>query len=174
MGKRSDFPRRERDFYPTPKAAVAPLLKHLPPTSSFAELCAGDGALRDHLEDAGHYCFFACDIHPKALGIHEADATTDIEAVDIAYCDFIITNPPWSRPILHRMIPLFASWKPTWLLFDADWVHTKQSRPFLPYLHKIVSVGRVKWIENSKHTGKDNVCWYLFDSCRWQPPEFHT
>jgi len=26
----------------------------------------------------------------------------------------------------------------------------------------IVSVGRVKWIPDSKHTGKDNVCWYLF------------
>ena len=31
-------------------------------------------------------------------------------------------------------------------------------------LHKIVSIGRVKWIENSKSTGKDNCCWYLFDA----------
>jgi hypothetical protein len=27
----------------------------------------------------------------------------------------------------------------------------------------IVSVGRVKWIEGSKNTGKDNCAWYLFD-----------
>ena len=26
MGKRSNFPRRERDFYPTPRAAVLPLI----------------------------------------------------------------------------------------------------------------------------------------------------
>jgi hypothetical protein len=51
---------------------------------------------------------------------------------------------------------------PTWLLFDADWVHTKQSAPFMPYCRKIVSVGRVRWIEGTKMTGKDNVAWHLF------------
>jgi hypothetical protein len=30
-------------------------------------------------------------------------------------------------------------------------------------LKKIVSIGRVKWIEDSKSVGKDNCCWYLFD-----------
>ena len=28
MGKRSDFERRERDFYPTPEEAVLPLLSY--------------------------------------------------------------------------------------------------------------------------------------------------
>ncbi len=32
-----------------------------------------------------------------------------------------------------------------------------------PYLKKIVSIGRVKWIEGSSSVGKDNCCWYLFD-----------
>ena len=30
-------------------------------------------------------------------------------------------------------------------------------------LKKVVSVGRIKWIKDSKSTGKDNCCWYLFD-----------
>ena len=30
MGKRSNFERREADFYPTPRAAVVPLIPHLP------------------------------------------------------------------------------------------------------------------------------------------------
>jgi len=46
-------------------------------------------------------------------------------------------------------------------LNDADWIHTKQSIPFMPRLRKIVSVGRVKWFD--KTAGKDNACWYLFD-----------
>jgi hypothetical protein len=75
----------------------------------------------------------------------------------------IITNPPWDRKILHPMIEHFSAMRPTWLLFDADWMHTKQSAPFMPYLRKIVSVGRVKWIPDSKMTGKDNCAWYLFD-----------
>ena len=62
------------------------------------------------------------------------------------------------------MIEYFTAFRPTWLLFDADWMHTKQSASFMHRLHKIVSIGRVKWIENSKSTGKDNCCWYLFDA----------
>ena len=73
----------------------------------------------------------------------------------------IITNPPWERKLLHPMIEQFSDLRPTWLLFDADWVHTKQAIPFMPRLRKIVSVGRVKWFD--KTAGKDNACWYLFD-----------
>ncbi len=34
-------------------------------------------------------------------------------------------------------------------------------------------IGRVKWIEGSKHTGKDNTCWYLFDSKHRVSPVFN-
>ena len=50
MGKRSDFERKPRDFYPTPIEAVYPLLEHLEENFLFAEPCAGDGALINHLE----------------------------------------------------------------------------------------------------------------------------
>lgn len=164
MGKRSDFERVPRDFYPTPPEAVEPLIDHLPLKFRYAEPCAGDGALISALKPHGGTCIYACDIEPRAPGIHRREAD-DIETqllIELADPDFIITNPPWARPILHRMIDRFRQIAPTWLLFDADWMHTKQAAPYLPYLQGIVSVGRVKWIPDSKMTGKDNCAWYRF------------
>lgn len=168
MGKRSSFERIPRDFYPTPYEAVWPLLPHLPSRSRFCEPCAGDGALIDHLERAGHKCCSAWDIEPQRDDIDRQDARTRI----CGNIDFYITNPPWDRTVLHPIIANLSAWNPTWLLFDADWIHTKQSAPFMPWLHKIVSVGRVKWIPDSKMTGKDNCCWYLFDQSREASTQF--
>jgi hypothetical protein len=53
---------------------------------------------------------------------------------------------------------------PTWLLLDSDWVSTLQAVPCLSYCSDIVTIGRVKWIEGSKHTGKDNHAWFRFDA----------
>ena len=43
----------------------------------------------------------------------------------------------------------------------------------MPHCSDIVAIGRVKWIEGSKHTGKDNACWYMFDSRHTAGPVFH-
>jgi hypothetical protein len=162
MGKRSNFERVERDFYPTPFEAVIPLVAHLPAEFSYWEPCAGDGALINHLADmAGVTYCAASDIVPQCA-IPQSDAL-DPQPSCRTSVDYIITNPPWDRKILHPMIEHFSSRCPTWLLFDADWMHTKQSARFMPWLRKIVSVGRVKWIPGSKMTGKDNCAWYLFD-----------
>ena len=161
MGKRSNFKRVERDFYPTPEAAVLPLLPHLQSGTRFVEPCAGDGALVRHLEALGHECSHACDIEPQEEWIAKQDALQI--AFPLRRGDYIITNPPWDRKILHPMIEHFSEQRPTWLLFDADWMHTKQSAYFMPWCRAIVSVGRVKWIPDSKMTGKDNCAWYLFD-----------
>lgn len=158
MGKRSSFDRIERDFYPTPAEAVAPLLLHLPRSVRFCEPCAGNGALIDHLTAAGHICAGAWDIAPQRDDIDQHDATTRL----IGNIDCFITNPPWSRPDLHRLIMHLSMQHPTWLLFDADWIHTRQSAPYVRFLRKIVSVGRVKWIADSPFTGKDNCAWHLF------------
>lgn len=165
MGKRSDFARVERDFYPTPVAAVAPLFRHICAWDEFIEPCAGDGALIDAIESWGLSCVWASDIAPRKSGIFALDATQKQDWETLGpKAEWIITNPPWDRKILHTMIENFIPYKPTWLLFDADWAHTKQAAPYLPYCQKIVSVGRVKWIEGSAHTGKDNCAWYLFDN----------
>lgn len=159
MGKRSNFARVPRDFYPTPAEAVAPLLPHIDRGAMFAEPCAGDGALIAHLEAAGMACADALDIQPQGRGIYEADA---LKWFPVEAADYIITNPPWDRSVLHPMILHFSAMRPTWLLFDADWMHTKQSAPFMPLLRKVVSVGRVRWIPDSKMTGKENCAWHLF------------
>jgi len=52
---------------------------------------------------------------------------------------------------------------PTWLLIDYDWAATKQAAPFVPHCSDIVILPRLKWIEDSKDTGKDNHAWYRFD-----------
>lgn len=159
MGKRSNFDRVPRDYYPTPAEAVAPLLPHLPYGSMFAEPCAGDGALIRALEAGGMSCTEALDIEPKTPIAYQADA---LDWTHIGSADFIITNPPWDRKLLHPMIRHFSAQLPTWLLFDADWMHTRQAASFMPLLRLVVSVGRVKWIPDSKMTGKDNCAWHLF------------
>jgi hypothetical protein len=168
MGKRSDFERMPRDFYPTPEAAVHPLLRHLKPQTRFVEPCAGDGALIDHLTSAGHVCARAWDIAPQRADIDQHDALTR----RVGNVDCFITNPPWDRKVLHPLIAHLSDQAPAWLLFDADWMHTRQAAPLLPRLRKIVSVGRVKWIADSPFTGKDNCAWHLFDQPAAEPAAF--
>lgn len=159
MGKRSNFERVERDFYPTPLKAVLPLLPHLEGVW-FIEPCAGDGRLIDHIHaNTDIMCYQSYDVRPMSSGVEEQDALTYFPAM---IPDYFITNPPWARHILHPLIEHLSGMAPTWLLFDADWMHTKQSIPYLPRLRRVVSVGRVKWIEDSPSVGKDNCCWYLF------------
>ncbi len=160
MGKRSNFERNPRDFYRTPVEAVEPLIPFIQDVDSFCEPCAGDGALVRSLVNIGLRCTTAYDISPQAINIDRLDALA-LEEKDLGCADLIITNPPWERTVLHPMITTFSDIKPTWLLFDSDWIHTRQSTPFLPRLRKIVSIGRVKWFD--KTAGKDNACWYQFD-----------
>jgi hypothetical protein len=157
MGKRSEFTRIERDYYPTPIEAVLPLLIHLPNVFSFIEPCAGDGRLVKHINGN---CIDAYDIEPQSSVVRLGN----VFDYPMIRPDFFITNPPWDRKILHPVIEHLSFISPTWLLFDSDWAHTKQSSELIKQCVKIVSVGRVKWIENSKMTGKDNCAWYLFDN----------
>jgi hypothetical protein len=162
MGKRSDFTRRPMDAYATPFAAVLPLLPHLRGVETFAEPCCGEGQLVKHLCALGLNCVYMGDVQTGRDAL--ATIYTDLDA--------IITNPPWTREILHPMIKHFQQFAPTWLLFDADWAHTRQAAPFLPQCSHIVSVGRIKWIEDSKHTGKDNAAWYRFHAQHVDGPKF--
>lgn len=173
MGKRSNFERVERDYYPTPIEAVEPLIDHLPMFFDYVEPCAGDGRLIDHIETltggAGE-CLYACDIEPQRDDIVQFDAL-DIDFGGFDVFDYCITNPPWDRKFLHPFLEHWINLAPTWLLFDADWMHTKQSAMYMTYCHKVVSVGRVKWFGNQ--SGKDNCCWYLFDKEHHGPTEFY-
>src|SRR3990167_4167743 len=137
MGKRSSFERRPQDAYATPYEAVVPLLPHLEPGTLFAEPCCGEMDLVRHLQAHGHHCTYASDIS-------RGEDALKFNAVNSEY---IITNPPWTREILHALIVHFSDQRPTWLLFDADWPFTKQSIPYMPRCRAIVPVGRAKWID---------------------------
>ena len=43
----------------------------------------------------------------------------------------------------------------------------------MPHCSDIMTIGRVKWIEGSKYTGKDNHAWYRFDIRHKSGPVFH-
>jgi hypothetical protein len=80
--RRSNFARREADFYPTPRAALEPLLPYLrrDGVRTFAEPCAGDGALVRHLEEFGLRCAYQGDIRTgqDALAV---DSYGDVDGI---------------------------------------------------------------------------------------------
>ena len=101
MGKRSNFERIGHDFYPTPYEAFAPLLPHLV-RGTYIEPCAGNGSLMRHLEKHLFECVYACDIFPQNEGIEQADVLMFDHK--LPECQYIITNPPWDRALLHKLI----------------------------------------------------------------------
>jgi hypothetical protein len=153
MGKRSSFKRRAQDAYDTPADAVEPLLSHLMAATRFIEPCKGNDHLVRHLSASGHECVGAYDL--------PTDARDHRYRIDGA--TRFITNPPWTREILHPIIVNLSDQLPTWLLIDFDWLATQQSAPFLARLRKVVVIGRVRWIPDSLYDGKDNSAWMLFD-----------
>lgn len=174
MGKRSakvgKFKKSPRDFYATPEEKIHFLLPHLPPKIKFIEPTAGRAHFILGMERHGHKCVEAYDIKPqhrhKWNGVIKQADVLDQNWKPRRKHDFIITNPPFSRHLLHPMIIRFSDISPTWLLFDADWYWTQQATEFRDRIVKIVVVGRIKWFAKSDNTGVDNYSFYLFDKPR--------
>lgn len=164
MARRSNFKRIERDYYRTfdPKAgdALRPFIKDV---EIALEPFAGAG---DLVKQFPNIKWVYSDIEPQVCWIDEMDAFKwTKEKIEEEDFDAIITNPPWSRPLMHRAIEHFAPIKPTWLLLDANWVWTKQAKPYIDkYLTDIVTIGRLKWIEGTTMSGKDDTAWFRFSS----------
>lgn len=150
MGKRSNYKRIDKDAYMTtdPRATL-PLIEHIGSGVLYYEPCVGNGDLINLMPQ--FYCVGRSD--------EEKDART-YQYETNAQC--FITNPPWSRNLLHPIIENLRNQLPTWLLFDADWMHTQQAIPYLGYCKTILSVGRLKWFPGTKHDPMDNCVWYLF------------
>ena len=133
-------------------------------TRRFAEPCAGDDALVRHLESFG----FACAYQGGLSTGQDALAIADFDGVPV------ITNPPWSREVLHELIAHVMRAAPfVWLLFDADWAQTRQSAGLIRLCTDVLPIGRLKWIAGSPHTGKDNVSWYRFEGEHRSGPILH-
>ncbi|KAF0182712.1 MAG: methyltransferase [Hyphomonadaceae bacterium] len=151
------------DYWPTPMAAVLPLLPFLPPRTRFFEPCAGNGALIDHLVANGHKRYWACDIAPKRGDIITHDAIEYATSLQKIGCldevDFIITNPPYSESAMLRLLDCLPNFKPSWFLLQAGFVHNKYFAPLKPFLKSVASVGRIKWVEGSRHKSTKDYVW---------------
>ena len=156
MTKRASgkFARTPRDLYSTPWRAVPVLIPHLDLSVPFAEPCAGERKLVEHLMRFHLRCAYEGDIAEgrDALAWQPSD-----------HVGQIISNPPWSWELLRPLLDHFiATGLPVWLLLDADLMHNVRMRPFMARCFKVVSVGRLKWIPDSPHQGFDNAAWYGF------------
>lgn len=160
--------RKERDFYPTPRKAVEPLVKHLEGEATFLEPCAGNGALIEHIEsltDYRYFCKKAYDIDPQpttySVSIEQRSAffLTYHDVVDV---DYIITNPPFQWDMLKPLLDHLPELRPTWLLLPFGYACNKRMAPYMEKCKKLVPIGRVKWIEDSSATSTDDFGWYLF------------
>jgi len=166
LGKRSEFKRRPRDFYPTPYEAVLPLIPHLNGTRRFAEPCSGKGDLVRHLESFRLECIYSGDMHTGKNALARDSYGRG------KYC--IVTNPPHSRDVMHQLIEHFWDIAPTWLLIDLDWAANVHATPYLWRCTDMVVIGRVKWFANSKSAGKENYMWARFDGDHRGGPQFHN
>lgn len=191
-----EWVRARHDFYATiDPRAVAALRPHIVDVGfTYAEPCAGDGDLIELLRPFGVECAWAMDIEPRRRSIAVGNAF-DLSADDVAGVDCFITNPPWSRPVLHGLIVHLSRLRPTWMLFDAGWMFSGQARPYLATCTDIVAVGRLRWFPPKpkpmratsesdadykkrcrKARGDDatsDCAWYRFDaSARQRCPRF--
>lgn len=146
----NELPKIPKDkYYTWDRRPGVALRAFLTPNTCYYEPCAGVGDLIETLRP----------LNCVGYSDEEIDARThkyDTQA------EYFITNPPWTRSLLHPIIENLRAQLPTWLLFDADWMHTTQSAPYMKYCKTIISVGRLKWIPDSTMDGYDNCAWYLF------------
>jgi hypothetical protein len=170
MGKRSNFEKREADFYATPRPAVVPLVPYLRGSvTDYAEPCCGESDLIRHLADFGFHCAFAGDIRAgqDALSIPSFGGLP------------VITNPPYGTgnrsKLLLALIRHFMSASPfAWLLIDYDFSSLELAEPVMRHCTDIVIIPRQKWIEDSDDTGKDNHAWYRFELKHTTGPRLHN
>ena len=149
MGKRSSFERREADFYPTPRAAVLPLIPYLRPAASrpSPSPVPATGDLVRHLEGFGLRCVYAGDIRTgqDALGATTTARSTQSSPI----------RPTAARRAAQadRALPEHrANVAVARLRTGID--HAGGAVPAALLGHR--GDGRVKLIKGSKHTGKDD------------------
>ena len=165
MGKRSagKFAPSPRDFYPTPAAAVLPLIPYLhrDHIKTFSEPCAGVGHLIRHLESFGFRGVQASDLA-------EGKNALTLTRADLNGAHAAITNPPFSRSSQKLLISMIEHFQPlaprVWLLLPSDFASNQWFAPLLRSCTDIVPIGHLQWIPDSDGPGMDNYSWYGFDA----------
>jgi len=160
MGRRSDFPKVDKDFFPTTDPrAVEPLVRYIR-GNTYAEPCYGDGDLEDLLMDVAT-CKWRSDVRGTVESSKVMDAMS-LTKSDLQGIDLIVTNPPFTRSVLMPMLDHFITLKPTWLLLPAGHMHNVYFGDAMRKCSKVVSIGRLKWFKDSKFSSTDDFCWYFW------------
>lgn len=172
--RQSRFAKKALDTYDTiDPRAVAALRPHIRELTRFIEPCAGKGDLVRQLQAIGLQCLDQFDIAPRAEGIRQADALSGDYAFDFRW-RAIITNPPFEWPLLGQLINTWLlQADTTWLLLEANWAHTIRATPFMAHCRRIVSIGRLRWVEGSGHSSTKDYAWYEFGCFPVAATTFH-
>lgn len=91
----------------------------------------------------------------------------------LEHCHYVITNPPFEWRVLQPLLDKWINLRPTVLLLPADFMHNQRFSNYLKMCEKVVSIGRVKWIEGSTMTSVDNFAWYFFNKDFKGPTAFY-
>lgn len=172
--RQSRFAKKALDAYDTidPRAVTA-LRPHIRELTRFIEPCAGKGDLIRQLQAIGLGCQDQFDIAPRGDGIRQEDALDWVYPYDRRGWA-IITNPPYQWPLLGQLLKhwLLQADK-VWLLLDANWAHTLRAAPFMANCRRIVSIGRLRWVEGSGHSSTKDYAWYEFSRFTASSTIFH-
>jgi hypothetical protein len=160
-----------KDRYITPRTGVERLAEYFDLEGvTYVEPCFANGNLSRWLSEFGAREIYRSGLEPEVENVDLCDVLSDGQQRWAEFgkkADCILTNPPWSRNLLHPMIELFSDVAPTLLLFDANWINTKQARPFQDRLVAVFPAGRHRWFagqEGDKGLApKEDTSWYLFD-----------
>jgi hypothetical protein len=149
------------DFFPTPREAALPLIRHLPACTRFIEPCAGDYSLAGFLEEYGHTCVDAFDIAPQSPFVRIENALNVRPAQGL----LLVTNPPFAWPLLRPLLDHWIGSNPVWLLLPADMICNKRFNSYARHIDQLVPVGRVSWLGNGTG-GFENFMWMHFATSR--------
>jgi len=179
----SGYERQEDDFYRTPAWCTKALLDTLPWNlksrygNGIWEPAAGDGAIRDVLEDHGYYVY-AFDINPRAERIEYRDFLTDTQPP--WYTSMLITNPPYkhAEAFIHMAMAM-ARFRPRYPKNRKDWPRmvamllrnefdsaASRKELFTGNVYfdtKIILTKRPRWIEGSTGSPRHNYAWFVWD-----------
>ena len=161
-----------RDAYYTsdPKAHLA-LCQHLPDNFSYIEPCAGSGELIKGIQSLipGANCVQAIEIDVNSKNnVSDTEITIgDSTKVEFKECDFIITNPPFSKEykkVCFEIIKksMFHAKEGAWMLLPLGWVCNKDFQFFMSHCVMVVPIGRVKWFADSPSQESSDSVWMLF------------
>lgn len=166
----------------------------------YIEPCVGDGRLVSHISDVSMVknfsssknsysppvCVYASDIEPQVDDLpttlvysHDAVNFNWDHSIDSFNATAFVTNPPWlntagSKHLLNSIIKKLSSHLPTWLLLNGNYAWNLKSATCMSMCTDVVPVGRVKWIEDSDNTGKEDCAWFRFVNTKSSPAPHYT